>query len=144
MSQLMERLESLLPNRKLDIFGKDSLLHSTAPYYLLTILPAAGLIGDKPNPYLFIAIIYAVFPLLDEIFSLDERNPSNEERAALEKRDPEFRFTLYLAMILSWAVFLKSMYIMTKIELNSSTLVEFVGMTFIVLNLYAAQFAIAH
>jgi hypothetical protein len=40
-------------------------------------LPAAGIAGNA-NPYIFVAIIYAFFPLLDEIFSLDGRNPSNE------------------------------------------------------------------
>lgn len=78
MSQIIERLERALPRKKLDIFGKESLLNSTIPYYLLTLLPASGLLSDKPNPFIFIAIIYAVFPLLDEIFSLDERNPTNE------------------------------------------------------------------
>jgi hypothetical protein len=77
MSQIIERLESILPKKKLDIFGKNSLLHSTIPYYLLALLPAAGIAGNA-NPYIFVAIIYAFFPLLDEIFSLDGRNPSNE------------------------------------------------------------------
>jgi apolipoprotein N-acyltransferase len=78
MSQIIERLESILPKKKLDIFGKNSLLHSTIPYYLLALLPAAGIAASNPNPYIFVAIIYALFPLLDEIFSLDGRNPSNE------------------------------------------------------------------
>jgi|688.fasta_scaffold1098265_2 hypothetical protein len=78
MSQIIERLESILPKKKLDIFGQNSLIHSTIPYYLLALLLAAGIASSNPNPYIFIAIIYALFPLLDEIFSLDERNPSNE------------------------------------------------------------------
>jgi hypothetical protein len=44
----------------------------------LTLLPLAGVTVDNPNPYPFIVIVYAIFPLLDEFFSLDERNPSNE------------------------------------------------------------------
>jgi hypothetical protein len=32
------------------------------------------------KPFVFIAIVYAVFPFLDEFFSLDERNPSTKER----------------------------------------------------------------
>ena len=47
-------------------------------------------------------------------------------------------------MFMSWAAFLKSMYMMSILELNSRTILDFVGNTFIILNLYAAQFAIAH
>lgn len=76
-------LERWLPRKKLDIFGKDSLLKTSLPYYLLTVLPMLNLFNLSPNPYVFIAITYAVFPLLDEIFSLDERNPSKSERIQL-------------------------------------------------------------
>jgi hypothetical protein len=71
-------IEKALPSKKLDIFGKNSLLNSTIPYYLLALLSLSGLLFERPNPYPFIVIIYAIFPLLDEFFSLDERNPSNE------------------------------------------------------------------
>lgn len=33
-------LEGWLPRKKIDIFGKDSLLNSSIPYYMLTIIPA--------------------------------------------------------------------------------------------------------
>ncbi len=78
MSQLIDMIEKALPSKKLDIFGKNSLLNSTIPYYLLALLSLSGLLFERPNPYPFIVIIYAIFPLLDEFFSLDERNPSNE------------------------------------------------------------------
>lgn len=47
-------------------------------------------------------------------------------------------------MIMSWAVFLKSMFMMSKMELNAGNFLDFAGLAFVVLNLYAAQFAIAH
>lgn len=47
-------------------------------------------------------------------------------------------------MFMSWAAFFKSMFIMSTLELNSHTILDLVGITFILLNLYAAQFAIAH
>lgn len=71
-------IEKALPSKRLDIFGKNSLINSTIPYYVLALLSLSGVMLEKPNPYPFIVIIYAVFPLLDEFFSLDERNPSNE------------------------------------------------------------------
>lgn len=52
-------------------------MNSTIPYYLLTILPATAIFIRIPNPCIYIALIYAVFPLLDEIFSLDSKNPNN-------------------------------------------------------------------
>jgi hypothetical protein len=45
---------------------------------------------------------------------------------------------------MSWAAFFKSMDITSTLELNRNTLIEFVGITFVVMNLYAAQFAVAH
>lgn len=77
MTQVIDRLEKWLPRKRLDIFGKDSLMKSSWPYYLLTLIPFIGFISDHPNPYIFIAMTYAGFPILDEIFSLDSRNPSN-------------------------------------------------------------------
>jgi hypothetical protein len=74
-----------------------------------------GLFVDYPNPYIFIAITYAGFPLLDEIFSFDSRNPSAQERAELEKNDVYFRMTLYSAIIFSWATFFKIMRIASTI-----------------------------
>ena len=65
MTQLISSLERWFPRKKLDIFGKDSLLKTSLPYYLLTVLPMINLFNDFPNPYIFIAITYAVFPMLD-------------------------------------------------------------------------------
>jgi hypothetical protein len=58
-------------------------MKTSLPYYLLAILALAGLPFKLPNPFPFIAIVYAGFPILDEIFSLDERNPDREERQQL-------------------------------------------------------------
>lgn len=81
--QAIARLEQWLPRRKIYIFGKDSLMMSSLPYYTLALLTASALFttfGDpqasKFKPFLFISIVYAIFPILDELFSLDERNPT--------------------------------------------------------------------
>jgi alkane 1-monooxygenase len=142
--QLIQRLEQRLPRSKLDVFGRDSLLKTSIPYYILTLLPALGLFVERPNPYIFIAISYAAFPLLDELFSFDSRNPTSSERNELEKDDPYFRMTLYTAVILSWATFLKSMRLFAEIEISIDTLPFLLGYVFIVSNYYAAQFAVSH
>ena len=40
MMQIISQLEKILPRNKLDIFGKDSLLKTSLPYYTLTLLAA--------------------------------------------------------------------------------------------------------
>jgi len=69
----------------MDIFGKDSLMKTSLPYYLLAVLSLLGLLLDDADPFPFIVLIYAGFPIIDEIFSFDERNPDVSERAQLER-----------------------------------------------------------
>lgn len=83
MQVLVSRIERMLPRKRLDIFGKDSLMKTSLPYYIIAIMTVVGLPIKLPNPFPFIAIIYAGFPILDEIFSLDERNPDQQERKQL-------------------------------------------------------------
>jgi len=52
--------------------------------------------------------------------------------------------TLYTAVILSWATFLKSMRIFSTIEIDLDTIPFLIGYIFIVSNYYAAQFAVTH
>ena len=81
-----------LPDHKLDIFGADSLLMEVFPYYLLSFIIATGLSIHMAtdNPYIVLLIIYAVLPLLDNIFSLDSRNPNASETKNLIERGWEF------------------------------------------------------
>jgi hypothetical protein len=72
-----------LPRKRIDIFGKDSLLKSSLPYYMLTVIPAIVLVMDRPNPFILIAFAYAGLSLLDEVFAFDTRNPNKEERQEL-------------------------------------------------------------
>lgn len=72
---MIAQLEQCLPKKKLDIFGKNSLIMSSLPYYTLSILSAVSLFSTWSSyskiAFLLIVIVYAVFPILDEIFSLD-------------------------------------------------------------------------
>jgi alkane 1-monooxygenase len=100
--------------------------------------------NESFKPFIFISIVYALFPVLDELFSLDERNPSPEERRQLEKDDGYFRMALYVAMILSWMANIKLCVNFSKVELGWGNLFTTFGAIFISSNLYAAQFAVAH
>lgn len=65
MEIIADKMEALLPKKKIDIFGKDSLLHNTFPYYLLAFLIFSAHFGAGENVFMFIFIIYTVLPLLD-------------------------------------------------------------------------------
>lgn len=81
MDKVTKSICRLLPSNKIDVFGKDSLLNSTFPYYLLPLITLfVGAIHIKTqNSFLILFILYAFIPLLDEFFSLDERNPTKSE-----------------------------------------------------------------
>lgn len=64
-----------MPSKKIDIFGKNSLMFSTIPYYSLSLVIFTTLYGNV-NVFLIIFIIYGIVPLLDEYFSHDEKNPT--------------------------------------------------------------------
>ena len=84
---MISKLEQWLPRRRLHIFGKDSLIMSSLPYYTLALLTSIGLFSNfKQNTslgFILMAVAYALFPIFDELFSLDERNPTSEERRKL-------------------------------------------------------------
>lgn len=65
MEIIADKIEALLPKKKLDIFGKNSLLHNTFPYYLLASMILLGHFGEGENVFMFIFVIYTVLPLLD-------------------------------------------------------------------------------
>jgi len=52
--------------------------------------------------------------------------------------------TLYTAIILSWAIFLKSMQMFSTIDIDWDNIPFLIGYIFIVSNYYAAQFAVTH
>ena len=79
MNILSEKIVKIFPKNKINIFGKEGLLHSTVPYYLLAVLMLSAINGATQVGYLFIVLIYTVLPLLDEFFELDLRNPTKEE-----------------------------------------------------------------
>ena len=80
LQQLSHRIAKQIPTHKLDIFGADSMLNSTMPYYFLLfiILIAFAIHYKTDNPYIVLFIIYSLIPLLDSLFSIDIRNPDKK------------------------------------------------------------------
>jgi alkane 1-monooxygenase len=121
---------------------------SSLPYYTLAMLTAIGVFTDpKENTsiaFILITVVYAFFPILDELFSLDSRNPTPEERRKLERDDGYFRMTLYLAMILSWVINIKICVAHMTYQLSWGIIPVQLSRIFMVSNLYSVQFAVAH
>lgn len=69
-----------IPSHKINCFGKNSLLFSSAPYYVLLSIMVIGvsLFELTRNAYLLLFIIYGILPLVDELVTLDTRNPTPE------------------------------------------------------------------
>jgi hypothetical protein len=77
---LFGRFESLLPAKKIDIFGRGGWMKTSLPYYLLFSIALLAYFIIASHSWLLIVIIYAVIPLIDEIFIDDAKNPTEEER----------------------------------------------------------------
>lgn len=65
MDIIAEKLEGILPRKKIDIFGKNQLMHNTLPYYLLAFLINFAHVGTNDKIFFFIFVVYTVLPMLD-------------------------------------------------------------------------------
>lgn len=109
MSAFISFFEHLIPAKRIDIFGKDSLMNSTIPYYILAALTVYGFFAMHTNAWSLLFIAYAVLPFLDDVFSHDTRNPNEEERKNLERNDWQFKMVLYVTIVIDWFFFFKAM-----------------------------------
>ena len=107
MNTMVSTLERVLPEKKIDIFGKDSLMNSTIPYYsLLFFMLASYFIGNELNsPYFVMFMIYGMVPLVDEVVSQDWRNPADHEVLSLLKRNWQYELALFVTIIADWVIF---------------------------------------
>lgn len=62
-----KKLVRTLPSNKADIFGEDSLLMNSLPYYMLLLISVLGrtIYLETGNSFLILFVIYALLPLLD-------------------------------------------------------------------------------
>jgi hypothetical protein len=73
-------LEKILPVKKIDIFGKDSLMMTSIPYYMLTFLLVLCYFLIENHAWSLLAFVYVLMPFLDEICTQDGRNPNKQEQ----------------------------------------------------------------
>jgi hypothetical protein len=77
MDHIVSLVEKMLPAKKIDVFGKDSLMKSSVPYYLMAVVLLYGSVTVWDNAWSLAFIAYTVLPAFDEIFAKDLRNPNN-------------------------------------------------------------------
>jgi hypothetical protein len=141
---IIQKLEELMPRKKIqvDLYGK--LLMTSFPYYLLALITIAGYFFIENHSFIFIFVIYALLPILDEIISLDWRNPTAEERIKLIEDNFWFKFVLYFTALCDWILFFKMIDLFANNEITPFSILNLMGQIFIFCNLQAVQFAIAH
>lgn len=62
---LINLIQSALPAKRYDPFGKNSLMFSTVPYYIFAAVIAVGSFIVWDHAWLLLLIIYGLLPLLD-------------------------------------------------------------------------------
>jgi hypothetical protein len=65
MDAIVTAFLRLIPSKKIDMFGKDSLMSSSLPYYLLPVVVGYGILSVWDNAWSLLFITYALLPALD-------------------------------------------------------------------------------
>lgn len=91
---------------------------TSKPYYILLIIIGLAYATIWTNAWLTLFIIYAILPLLDEVCTLDQVNPTEAQRKELEQNDIYFRICLYLTIAADWFLFFKFMAYFTTFTLT--------------------------
>jgi hypothetical protein len=78
LNLIAERMCKILPSHKFKSF--DGLGMSSIPYYVYVMMMIFGfcLYENTHNSFVILFFIYGIIPLLDEMFTLDVRNPTGE------------------------------------------------------------------
>jgi hypothetical protein len=80
---------------------------SCVPYYSLIFVMLLLYHLIWTQPWLLVALIYAFLPFLDQLFIHDFRNPNEQERKELEKKDVYFQTAIFLTVALDWFIFVE-------------------------------------
>jgi hypothetical protein len=144
MDAAVSLVEKMMPGKKIDVFGKDSLMSSSVPYYILAAIMFYGASSVWDNAWSLIFIAYTVLPAFDEIFAYDLRNPSNEERINLEKNNFKFQLAIYVTIAVDWYFFFAAMNHVRDFEYTPSGLFNLLALAVIFSNLNSLGFMVSH
>lgn len=96
---IIDRIEKLLPRKKINIFGQEKFIRTSIPFYVVAFVTSLVILIHDASPFMFLAIAHSFFPIMDEIFSLDSSNPSYNEKKELIGHDNLYVAPLYAAII---------------------------------------------
>ncbi len=65
MNSFVTYIEQTITAKKIDAFGKDGLLHSSIPYYILPAILIYGSFTVWDNAWPIVFIAYSLLPLFD-------------------------------------------------------------------------------
>lgn len=131
--------------KRFDIFGKDSLLMHSFQYYFLPAFIYFGFLWPQNiHPFALIFFVYGLLPLLDEWFAFDWRNPTEEERQELERKNPWFQASLFLSLLLDWLALFKMLRIFSEMTIGWDNIIHVIATTYILTHIGAVSFLVAH
>ena len=123
-------------------FKDDYLLFTTFQYYSVPFLylVAYFFIKNYDNPFVSIWIAYSFIPLLDEVISMDVRNPTKTEEKILENQ-LRFKLPIYISLVIDWVF---TIFVLNTIANNEFNLFKFIGYVAVLSNMAASNINIAH
>jgi hypothetical protein len=80
MRSFVDTVEQALPTKRFDVFGKGRMLMTSSPYFIMPLIFLLATQIIWTHSWILIIILYALLPLLDEVFSLDLANPNESQR----------------------------------------------------------------
>ena len=145
MKSIATFINDTLLGHKLDPFGKEDVLMTCLPYLIPLIMEFIYyqfLLFE--HAWLGVLIIYSLFPLLDELFKLDLKNPNERQRKELEKNDLYFLVCLYVPTILDWYFFFRVLDHIAHFEATTWSMYNFPAFLLLFSNLQGAQMVANH
>jgi alkane 1-monooxygenase len=144
MVSVASQLIKLIPEHKVDIFEKDGLLMSSLPYYSFLLLLLGSYYFIFKQPWFLVALLYAIIPMLDRVFTKDYRNPNEAERKELENNNEYFRLCLFATLLLDWYIFFQVLRYLSSYDWETEGIYKWVGILIAMANANATQFTVSH
>jgi hypothetical protein len=94
--------------------------------------------------FIYVIINYTLFPIIDEMLTLDFRNPTKDETKSMEKDNFFFELPVYMIIAIDMMVFTKAMNYYSTYEFSIFTVLNLLGVIFLTMNICAVIFVISH
>ena len=133
-----------LPVKRFDILDSESMRWSIIPFYHLASITLVACFNIWDHAWALFFGAYGLMPLLDEIFSHDNRNPTEDEKKRLLEQSFHFELCLYVTMFLDWTLFFKCLNYLADFEPTFWNCINLPALLFVWGSLNGCEVAIAH